>query len=138
VNGARLELFYPVLARLSCEDCQKYVPDYDWSEHTGTGKPRGPEGEPWKRPKESAPPCFKCPKRSPAEERQHVLSRKNWKTFQLALQAHATGGRCLTEEMSRDGLLMENVTVVCRLIEAHARNDLAERIAIKTYGIGRK
>jgi hypothetical protein len=113
--------------------------DYDWSDNTGTGKPkRNHLGEPHLRSKLSPPPCNKCEKKSPAEEWRHVLSAKNRQTYSLAWKVHATNGEYLTPAMKRDLLFMDNLAVVLRLIQTYERHDLAERIAIKTYGMGRR
>ena len=135
----RLERSFPVLARLSCLECQTYQIDYDWKTHRGSGarKKHGPNRlHDSLRPKGTSPPCHRCPKGSPEREHEFVLNERNWKAYQFALQVRATNGACLTPEAARDRILMQNLADIFEIIDDADRQDAAERIASEMACLG--
>lgn len=129
-------LFYPALTQFSCADCQRFVYDVDWANGcVGTGKRKTYCGgtRDVARTAGTPPPCAfdkdACPKGSPAEEAEHLLSADNAQTWQLYREVKATGGACLTDEMKRDQLLMRNLALIDQLAEARQRQQLGREIA---------
>lgn len=120
-----MALYQPGLP--ACSTCQKYFVDWDWEKETGTGEVlRNPAGEPEERT--GPPPCSKCPKESPDKEHLHVLSDKNWKTFDFYQLGKATSGACFTPQMLEDGVLRQNLALIERIMQGYERRQLAETI----------
>jgi hypothetical protein len=135
-----LSLFYPALTRFTCAECQQYVYDVDWENGcTGTGQRKKYCGgtRDLQRTKNSPPPCFydakACPKGSPAEEAEHVLTPENWQAWQLYREVRATNGACLSEAMRNDRLLMQNLTLLDELARARDRQQLGRELAHNLY-----
>jgi hypothetical protein len=89
-------LNHPGVAKVSCSDCQKRAYDLE----TGQPKtyPAGPTGELRFYDQNHVPPCrtgWTCPKVSPEQEHEHVLSNKNWRIVTLYHQAKAAGAAVL-------------------------------------------
>lgn len=86
-----------------------------------------------RRTKDSPPPCAfddkACPKGSPAEEAMHLLSAENRLTWQIYREVRATNGACLTDEMRRDALLMQNLSYLDELVRIHERRQLGREVA---------
>jgi hypothetical protein len=113
------------------------VYDVDWANGcTGTGKRKTYCGgtRDIRRTAASPPPCAfdknACPKGSPAEEAEHVLSAENWRAWQFYREVRATGGACLTERMKADALLMQNLALLNDLAEARRRQQLGRELAV--------
>lgn len=115
--------------------CCKNLLDYDWTTHRGTGQPQIDEatGEPMER--DGPPPCKEgrrshtiCPKESPEKEAEHLLSAKNWQTWELYHAVQASAGACLTERMREDRLLAQNLALVHRLVATHQRREQREAV----------
>ena len=117
----RLWLHHPALAGLSCEDCHKWVHDFE------TGKKKtyrsGPDRveivQTW--PKGMGPPCKTCPKQSPAKEREHMLSAKNWRTLLLYQQIRLTGA---TDDERNDRILRRNLATIDALVRNYEHHRL--------------
>jgi len=76
------------------------------------------------RPKGTHPPCKDCAKSSPAEEHEHLLSVKNWRTLMIYQQVRATGGHCLTDAERTDRILRRNLATIDSLTRAHDHHRL--------------
>jgi hypothetical protein len=129
-------LFYPALTQFSCAECQKFVYDVDWANGcTGTGKRKTFCGgtRDLERTAASPPPCAfdkdACPKGSPAEEAEHLLSADNWLSWQIYREVRATNGGCLTEAMKADPLLMRNLAMLDELARVRERQQLGRELA---------
>lgn len=123
----RLQLFHPRVAAVPCRLCQQFV--YDWDQRNPTyGQRRQHGGQDWLRPDNVPPPCAKCPKGSPEQEHESMLSPKNLKTFLLFLRIRATAGRCLTPRQARDPVLLRNLSVVDSMVRCHERQEAAEAL----------
>lgn len=125
-------MFYPALTRFSCAECQAFVYDVDWTngcEGTGNRKKFCGGTRDVVRPAASPPPCELCPKGSPAEEHEHLLTADNWLTLELFREVKATNGACLTDEMKADRLLMQNLAAIDQLWIAKERQRLGREIA---------
>lgn len=100
----------------SCETCQKYVVDWDWQTHSGSGeiKTFGPpdKRQPRLRGKGESPPCHRCPKKGPQFEHEFLLSGRNFETLIFYQQTKATFGRGLTEEEARDPVVRQNFSIL--------------------------
>jgi hypothetical protein len=131
-----LLLFYPALTRFTCAECQQFVYDVDWDKNcAGTGQRKTYRGGTCdlRRGKNSPPPCFydakACPKGSPAEEQEHVLSPENWQAWQLYREVRATNGACLTDAMRADRLLMQNLSILDEMARVRERQQLGREVA---------
>lgn len=134
-------MFYPALTQFSCDSCQRKIHDVDWANGcTGTGKVKTYAGgtRELMRTKNSPPPCAfdrpgsserACPKGSPAEEAEHILSAENWQTWELYRQVRATNGACLTDAMKADALLMRNLALLDELARVRERQQLGRELA---------
>ena len=117
-------MFHPALAAIACKDCQRQMHNLE------TGEPEtyrsGPTREevPKLWPRGTGPPCKTCPKGSPAEERDHVLTAKNWRTLKIYQQVRATGGHCLTDAERVDPILRQNLATIDVLVRAHEHQRL--------------
>jgi hypothetical protein len=142
MGGLTLLEHFPVLARLPCAECQTYRIDYDWEHHRGTGNREKSCGEDWKREGPDLPICMnpdgskaldehgaaRCPKGHPREEHESRLSPRNRATLEIYQQVQATNGACLTEQMRRDKLLMRNLSIVHRVVEAARQQQAAKQM----------
>ncbi|HEV8061534.1 MAG TPA: hypothetical protein VGP68_16765 [Gemmataceae bacterium] len=127
-------MFYPALTQFTCGECQKKLFDVDWAHGcTGTGKVKtymtgaGPREQ--VRGKLNPPPCSECPKGSPEEEAEHLLSADNWLTWQIYREVKATNGACLTDAMKADALLMRNLAMLDELARVRERQQLGRELA---------
>lgn len=84
---------------MSCADCQKFLYDEHWQQQ------RDSQGEPYRRPLNTSPPCDRCPKippdsvpkgEKPAPRHAIELSDKNYRfsRFYWEVQAGAPMGDC--------------------------------------------
>ena len=128
-------MHYPELAALPCTTCKRYMIDYDWDTHTGTGQIKRWGKSPEMRAKfqERAAgvpmPCDRCPKESPEKEHEHVLSEKNERTYSVYLEVQASFGQCLGDEEREDALLRRNLAIVGNIARQVDQDRLAEKIA---------
>lgn len=99
-------LFHPEHAALSCRECQRFIYDVK------TAKPVLRGGQ--KQPRHVPPPCYSCPKKSPAEESRITLSPWNRRTLELYFQNRAMGG-CLLESQKTDATLRRNFAIIDQL-----------------------
>jgi len=109
-------LRFPVLAKFDCDTCQKFMVDYDWQDHSGTGRVKKCGGGRMDQPRVVPPPCDRCPKISPAHEHEFVLSDKNRRALEFYREVRATCGRRLTEEMLADRTLVQNLTLIDSIV----------------------
>ena len=112
----RLWLFHPALAAIACEDCQKWMYDFETGERETyrAGPSREEKLKTW--PRGTGPQCATCPKESPAKEREHMLSAKNWRTLMIYQEVRATGGHCLTDAERTDRILRRNLATIDGLV----------------------
>ena len=87
-------LEHPGVAKIPCSECQKRAYDMD------TGEPKtfraGPEGELKFYDQNHKAPCFtgwKCPKESPAKEKDHLLSERNHRVAMIYHHVKASCGQ---------------------------------------------
>ena len=120
----RLWLFHPFLAGLACEDCQRWIYDFETGEKQTykSGPNRVEIQRTW--PKGTGPPCKTCPKGSPAEEHEHILSLKNWRTLMIYQQVRATSGHCLNDAERMDRILRQNLATIDTLVRLHEHQRL--------------
>lgn len=111
----RLLLFHPVMAQISCSECQKVVYDFDTGEKITICNGSLP------MLRVLPPPCEKCPKQSPRHEAEFVLSDRNLRTLRLYYEVRATGGACLSEAERQDRLLTRNLYTIDRLVREFER-----------------
>ena len=109
MSGLRLLMLHPGVAKISCDDCQRRSYDME------TGLPQtfksGPEGKETFYTIGHKAPCFdgwKCPKESPAKERDHLLSRKNDRVLSLYYRVRIVG---IDGIGGVDPLLAENLAI---------------------------
>jgi hypothetical protein len=88
---------------------------------TGRREMRG--GKPIPRGPKLKTPCWECPKNSPEEESQHVLSDKNRQLLALYYEIKATHGRCMTDRLAADPLLRHKLAIVGRIVEDWERHE---------------
>lgn len=128
-------MFYPVLAGLPCATCKKYVIDYDWDTHRGTGEITRWGKSPGLREKlqervAGVPlPCDRCPKESPDKEHEHVLSNKNVQAYSHYLEVKASSGCCLSDAEREDRTLRRNLAIIDSIAREAEQYHLAKRIA---------
>lgn len=113
---------HPKLATISCETCQRFVHDDQWNVVK-----RG--GLPIVRPDPKATPCWKCPKGSPANEKDNTLSLRNLRLIWAYKKIRATNGCCLTKHERRDGMLLKNLAIIDSIMRIHDTQRTGETVA---------
>lgn len=121
----------------ACETCQKFKIEYNWQDHTGTGKVvmQGNPGTPSYRKAVRAPgevlPCrnerIGCPKESPEKERDHILSEKNWQAWEHFKRVRAMGR--MSDEEASDEAIQRVFVILDDLTQRGERRRLAREIA---------
>lgn len=106
----------------ACKLCQKYLIDYDWGESTGSGQPRtyqsGPtEYKPIERRADQPPPCAKCPKKSPEQEHEHVLTEANYQALAHYREVKAMGFRGISDEEATDAVVRRNFVLLDQVFD---------------------
>lgn len=109
--GVLLKVHHPQVAMIPCSECQKWI--YDFS--TGRRKTVrcGPERKEEPIEQGPDPPCkqglsFKCPKGSPEEEADHILTPANQRILDLYRRGKLTN----FAGMELDMLTLELLAVV--------------------------
>jgi hypothetical protein len=111
----KLILFHPQLLKRTCARCQTWLFDDAHSILTRAGQPL-------RRPDGSVPPCWKCPKQSPAHARGYERDMDRIvRTLALYFQSRATHGRSLSERAARDALLARNLAIVDSIVRPWER-----------------
>ncbi len=125
---------HPMLAVLSCSECQRFVYEIPSGVAETFQGANGPE----KIPRPTPPPCDRCPKGSPANEHLYRLSEKNYRTWKLR-QRVKTGVYRLSPELADCPLLADNFALIDEVVadaERAANNrELAAHVAVKLAGI---
>jgi len=80
-------------------------------------------GRPVPRPAGSQPPCFACPKRSPAEAPQYELSQKNRLLVAYFHELRACHGQAPLDELTR-----QRFGWIAQILAAFEREELAAAI----------
>lgn len=133
---------YPRLP--DCQTCLKYVVDYDWQTHQGSGKPKRAKHQPddpealHERPPGNRPPCSGCPKKGPENDQRYRLSPKNWKTLTLWQETRATFGRGLSEAEANDAILRRNFSMLDGLVRDIEQEQMGETIAYALASVLRR
>lgn len=106
----------------SCKLCQKYLIDYDWDAGTGTGEYLEYEispgvGKPIERRADQPTPCGKCPKKSPEQEHEYVLTEANYQALAHYREAKAMGFRGLSDEEATDAVVRRNFVLLDQVFD---------------------
>lgn len=114
----RLEfwLAHPLLANLSCAECQRkfYLPG---------GKPKlGPDGEVMDRPITCPPECSICPRKSPANEKTLSMSHRDMDAYGAYMEAQAG---VAPEEWKDDEWYRERMAI-CHVVSSNFRENKQE------------
>lgn len=120
---------HPRLARLKCEECQKFVYDIPQATPQTFEGANGPE----KIPRAMPPPCSECPKGSPENEHLYQLSWKNHRAMTLYKRVQS-GVLPIPKHLERCPLLADIFTVIGETLrvsekEADSR-DLAMNVTL--------
>ena len=120
----RLALFHPVAANLPCNECRR------WFYNIQTGERRMRGGRPEPRPANSKIPlpCWECPKESPEQEHEHVLSDKNRQAFDFYLMVKHTAGNYLRSLIETDAIVAHNQVIIGQFDEARQVIDLGRML----------
>lgn len=111
------------LSQISCKDCQKWVVDLKSERFVlRSGKRQV------RRPNQPTP-CRNCPKGSPEEARLTTLTAAHWKTLSLYVRCRATFGRSLSEEESKDPILLAHFASIDSTWRAFDKTEAARMIA---------
>ncbi len=86
-------------------------------------------GKRQKRQPNQPTPCRTCPKESPANEPNCLLSFANLRTIGLYVRSRATGGRALSDAEAADAVVQRNLAIVDATIRAVEREQ-AEALTI--------
>jgi hypothetical protein len=138
-----MRLFHPQVAKLSCSDCQKYVVDIKTWEIK-----KYQSGKQMERDKGDIGPiksgtCQGCPKnasfpednRGPQNERYCKLWPENVATIELYHRFRACGWDGLPTACKGDTLLVNNFSIIDRLIRESESHQLGRNIALELLPI---
>lgn len=95
-------------------------------------------GQRQKRGPNQPTPCIGCPKGSPAEESQHVLSWRNVRTVQLYLRNRAMMGHLLNEAERGDPLLQRLFAIIDGIVRAADRDDQSRMLTAAIDNLARR
>lgn len=130
----RLAHEYPHLAKLSCEECQRFIysiPD---------GIPETFEGAdgPEKMPRGNIPtPCDRCPKGGPENDQLYRLSWKNFRTLTLYKRIKS-GVVSIPAHLESDPLLADNFAIIDDVMaEAEANKQSRQMVDALTIALMR-
>lgn len=124
VTGLRLLLEHPQHARLSCADCKKWLVDIKTAEYTKRANQKIP------RPENIPTPCKECPKGSPENEVNCVLTKDNEALVGLWNMARARGWQRLSEDFF-DPWNEQQISLIARVYEAFQQRQLGRTIALE-------
>ena len=119
----RLLLHHPALARVRCSDCAKYVYDEHWKRETFEA---GSVDNILPVLRHGPTPCqsgVECPKGSPEQEHEHLLSRRNDRMLAVYLESKATGHRRPADKLRRWAF-----SFLDSIYSDWERQDLAEKV----------
>jgi len=117
----RLLLFHPGVASFTCEQCEKYIYDFDTGKQKTFKAGAERKEQPYLRPPNVATPCQKCPRESPEKAHEYELSDRNYRTLILYRRAKATMFHYLTEAEKTDPLVARNFAALDVLFAEHER-----------------
>lgn len=86
--------------------------------------------KPVERPSGVPTPCHACPKKSPAQAREHELTAKNYQTYQTYLESQATCGVSLTAEQRRCGVLLRRLALIHRIVREVEQTNLQRAVSL--------
>jgi len=125
----KLILFHSAHAKIDCQDCQKYIYDFDKGERRTYKSGPQREERPMVRPKSTPPPCHKCPLESPEKAHKHRLNDRNVKTFILYHRSKSTNGLYLNGAERTDPIVARNFSIIDSFYRRKDSIDLASEIA---------
>ncbi len=121
----RLSLEHPRLSTLSCDECRAFVYEIP------SGIPQtfeGPNGK--EKIKRTGPtPCNMCPKGSPDQEPNYVLSDKNYLTIQLHRRIK-TGVYPLPADLRGDAIFADNCAIIEEVTESVQRQNSQRELSV--------
>jgi len=112
----------PHMMAVTCEYCRAFIIDIK------TGKPMQRGGVPQRRKPGVRTPCHDCPKKSPANERYCMLSRRNVRTVQLYLASRS--GSILNDAEKNDNIILENFALLEHIFMMFEQRQNAESIGL--------